>query len=127
LEVYIAENAYVISIILTKISVLLYLRLFEYAPYFRYTAYGTIICVAIITVVLSSLTIFAYQPVSFFWNKDITGGKCLDIKVVAYATGAMSIVEDLAIVALPLPVLAKLQMSTRKKIGIGFMLVLGSM
>lgn len=51
----------------------------------------------------------------------------MDIKALAYATGAMSIVEDLVIVALPLPVLAKLQMSTRKKIGIGFMLALGSM
>jgi hypothetical protein len=39
----------------------------------------------------------------------------------------VGIVEDLVIVALPLPVLVKLQMGTRKKIGIGFMLILGGM
>ncbi|KAH8784505.1 hypothetical protein F5882DRAFT_497558 [Hyaloscypha sp. PMI_1271] len=125
---YIAENAYVISITLTKISVLfLYLRLFEHSPSFRYTAYGTIFFIALITVVLSSLTIFACEPVSFFWNRDIRGGRCLDIKAVAYAISAVGIVQDLVIVALPLPVLVKLQMSTRKKIGIGFMLILGGM
>ncbi|PMD54820.1 uncharacterized protein K444DRAFT_633723 [Hyaloscypha bicolor E] len=124
---YIVENAYVISITLTKISVIfLYLRLFEHSPSFRYTAYGTIVFIALITVVLSSLTIFACQPVSFFWDRDIRGGKCLDIKAVAYAISTVGIVEDLVIVALPLPLLVKLQMSTRKKIGIGFMLILGS-
>jgi hypothetical protein len=118
----------VISITLTKISVLfLYLRLFEHSPTFRYTAYATILFIALITVVLSSLTIFACEPVSFFWNRDIRGGRCLDIKAVAYAISAVGIVQDLVIVALPLPMLVKLQMSTRKKIGIGFMLILGGM
>jgi hypothetical protein len=83
--------------------------------------------IAICTVVLSSIAIFACQPISFFWDSDIKGGKCLDIKAAAYAASATSIVQDLIIVALPLPVLAKLQLSTRKKIEIGFMLALGSM
>jgi hypothetical protein len=73
------------------------------------------------------MTIFACRPVPYFWNRDIKGGKCIDVQGVAFATGAMSIVQDLVIVILPLPVLAKLNMGRRKMMGILFMLVLGSL
>ena len=126
--VYIAENAYVVAITLAKISVLfLYLRLFEHHPSFRLAAHITIVLTAVATLVLSFTTIFACHPVAYFWDRDIKGGHCLNINNVAYAMAALSIAEDLAIVALPFPVLVRLQMSTSKKVGIGLMFVLGGL
>jgi hypothetical protein len=126
--VYIAENAYVVAITLAKISVLfLYLRLFEHHPSFRLAAHITIVLTAVATLVLSFITIFACHPVAYFWDRDIKGGQCLNINNIAYAMAALSIAEDLAIVALPFPVLVRLQMSTSKKVGIGLMFVLGGL
>lgn len=125
---YIAENAYVVAITLAKISILfLYLRLFEHHPSFRLAAHITIFSTAVATLVLSFITIFSCYPVAYFWDRDIKGGRCLNIQNVAYAVGALSIVEDLVIVALPFPVLFRLQMSTSKKVGIGVMFVLGGL
>lgn len=125
--VYVAENAYIISISLTKISVVfLYLRLFEREPKFRLAAYVTIGVIATTLIILSSLFIFTCRPVTFFWNRDIPGGTCLDIKGLAFASGAMSIVQDMVILVLPLPVILKLNMDRKKKLGICFMLTLGS-
>jgi hypothetical protein len=126
--VYIAANAYVVAITLAKISILfLYLRLFEHHPSFRLAAHITIFSTAVATLVLSFVTIFSCYPVAYFWDRDIKGGRCLNIQNVAYAVGALSIVEDLVIVALPFPVLVRLQMSTSKKVGIGVMFVLGGL
>jgi hypothetical protein len=39
----------------------------------------------------------------------------------------MSIIQDLLIVSLPLPVLWKLNMGRKRKIGVGFMFAVGSL
>ena len=125
--VYIAESFYVVDLALTKISVLvLYLRLFPYKT-FRYAAFATIGMIALSTTIIFFVTVFSCHPVAFFWNKDIRGGTCINVNTLAYANSAMSIIQDLLIVALPLPVLVKLNMGTKKKIGVGFMFAVGSL
>lgn len=51
----------------------------------------------------------------------------MDLNRLAYANSAMSIIQDLLIVILPLPVLVKLNMGRKKKIGVGFMFAVGSL
>lgn len=116
-----------VDLAVTKISILaLYLRLFPYKSV-RYAALATIGLIALSTAILFFMTVFSCHPVSFFWNKDIRGGKCLNVNKLAYANSAMSIIQDLIIVAIPLPVLAKLNMGMKKKIGVGVMFTLGSL
>jgi hypothetical protein len=125
--VYVAESFYVVTLASTKISVLLlYLRIFPHEP-FRYAASATIGMIALSTVVIFFMTVFSCHPVAFFWNRDIGGGTCININKLAYANSAMSIIQDLLIVALPLPVLVKLNMGKKKKIGVGFMFTVGSL
>lgn len=62
----------------------------------------------------------------YFWDRDLRG-TCLDVNAAAYANSGMSIVQDLIIVSLPLPVLHKLNMGLKKKIGVGLMFALGSL
>ncbi|KAN0096823.1 hypothetical protein V8E51_015628 [Hyaloscypha variabilis] len=125
-SLYIAESFYVVTLASTKISVLLlYLRIFPHQSV-RYAAIATIGMIAISTTIIFFMTVFSCHPVAFFWNRDIRGGTCINVNKLAYANSAMSIIQDLLIVALPLPVLAKLNMGRKKKIGVGFMFAVGS-
>jgi hypothetical protein len=124
--VYISENLYVIDLALSKISILVfYLRIFPH-EWFRYTAFGTIAMITTSTIIIFLMTVFSCHPIAYFWDRDL-GGKCLDVNALAYANSGMSIVQDLIIVALPIPVLFGLNMSTKKKIGVGLMFAVGSL
>lgn len=126
-SVYIAESFYVITLALTKISVLLlYLRIFPQES-FRYAASTTIAIIVLSTTIIFFMTVISCHPIALFWNRDIRGGSCINVNKLAYANSAMSIIQDLLIVALPLPVLVKLNMGRKKKIGVGFMFAVGSL
>ena len=125
--VYIAENVYVWDLALTKISVLVfYLRIFP-NTWFRYAAFATVGIITMSTTIISLMTIFSCRPIPYFWNRNIRGGHCPNVNALAYANSAMSIIQDLLIVALPLPVLVNLNMGKKKKIGVAFMFAVGSL
>lgn len=71
------------------------------------------------------ITIFACNPVSSFWNRDIKG-KCIDIQGAAYANSASAIVQDIILLILPLIFIRNLQMKRYRKIAVGFMFVIGT-
>lgn len=124
--VYIAENVYVVILGLVKVSILtFYLGVFPHT-WFRRTTWGAIIFIGISTATLSFLTIFQCKPVAYFWNKDLHG-TCININALAYANSAMSIVQDILIVVLPIPVLIKLQLGRKKKLAVLFMFAVGSL
>jgi hypothetical protein len=117
----------VITLASTKISVLLlYLRIFPHES-FRRATFATIGMIALSTAIIFFMTVLSCHPVAFFWNRDIRGGTCINVNKLAYANSAMSIIQDLLIVALPLPVIVKLNMGRKKKIGVCFMFAVGSL
>jgi hypothetical protein len=68
------------------------------------------------------------QPVSFFWTgwRGDNPGKCtVDVKLFGFIRGGIEIVLDLVILALPLPMLLRLQMTSRKKFQIVSMFCVG--
>lgn len=54
------------------------------------------------------------NPIGRFWNKD-TQGTCLDETSIILADAAVSMVSDLIILLLPLPLTMSLQMPNKKK------------
>ncbi|CZR68219.1 uncharacterized protein PAC_18118 [Phialocephala subalpina] len=123
---YIAENIYVVVLGLTKISILaFYLRIFQHQEWFRIGVH-TLICITILsTAIISILTIFQCHPVTYFWDKDIKDGACLNQNALAYANSGMSIAQDIMIIVLPIPVVVKLNMDIRRKVGVAFMFAVG--
>ena len=79
------------------------------------------------TTILSVLTIFQCHPITFFWDTDTKTGSCLNVTTLAFANSGMSIAQDVLIVVLPIPVVVKLNLETRKKIGISIMFAFGGM
>lgn len=60
------------------------------------------------------------------WDQSIDS-KCININILSYASGAISVVLDLIILGLPIPALLGLHMNTRKKIGLVLMFSVGTM
>ncbi|KAF2446705.1 hypothetical protein P171DRAFT_462125 [Karstenula rhodostoma CBS 690.94] len=68
------------------------------------------------------------RPIPFFWDgwRGEMAGKCtVNIRLFGFIRGGIEIVLDLVILTLPLPMLTKLHMSTRKKLQIMSMFCVG--
>lgn len=68
--------------------------------------------------------IFACKPVARAWNMSING-TCIDQKGLYIATAVTNTVTDVALLIVPLPVLASLNMPRIQKVGLFFMFVVG--
>ncbi|KAI8668651.1 CFEM domain-containing protein [Fusarium keratoplasticum] len=71
------------------------------------------------------LVIFQCTPIASVWNRNLKS-KCLNLTAIGYAGAVFSIVEDIAILILPIPELLKLQLGGRKKAALLFMFSIGS-
>jgi hypothetical protein len=71
--------------------------------------------------------IFQCTPIHLFWDgwRKETPGTCIDAQLYAFIRGGIQIFIDLAILSLPLPMLAKLQMSIKRKVQIMSMFCVG--
>jgi hypothetical protein len=110
----------------TKISILLlYLRIFP-NKLFRFTIIIFLVYMVCHLLAFIIVVILQCVPVDAVWDLTIPA-KCLNTVAITYAGAALSIVEDLAIVFLPIFVLKDLNLTTRKKIALGLMFALGSL
>lgn len=64
------------------------------------------------------------SPPAKTWNRELPG-QCLDELAFYFGIAGASIGFDVLIIVLPFPILKKLQLDIRKKIGIGFLFGLG--
>jgi hypothetical protein len=126
---YVCQMLYVLVQVFSKVAILsLYLQLFpDFIRWFRWSVRSMITFMLVHGLVFFLLVTLQCLPIASIWNKTIEG-KCLPINVVIGFTGAgLSIAEDIIILLLPMSELWKLQMSTRKKIGLCLLLGLGSL
>ncbi|MCJ1373405.1 hypothetical protein MMC20_004633 [Loxospora ochrophaea] len=65
------------------------------------------------------------RPFAFAWDKTIPGGHCGDATKNYLAIGIVNMIIDFSIVALPMPILWKLQMPFEKKMAVSGILSLG--
>lgn len=68
--------------------------------------------------------IFGCQPISYFWNTD-QPGRCMDEYLFFKVNGALNLVLDIVVLLLPLPMLWRLQMHSKKKIALSLIFSLG--
>ncbi|KAK0634833.1 hypothetical protein B0T17DRAFT_472500, partial [Bombardia bombarda] len=126
---YVAETFYLCILSLTKTSILcFYLRIFPNRT-FRMVTYGVMAWVSLSSIIFVFLQIFQCVPIAFIWEGWKKGEfgpyKCLDINALGFASAAFSIAQDIVILVMPLPLLARLNVSRRSKLGIMVMFSLG--
>ncbi|KAF2997086.1 hypothetical protein E8E13_003086 [Curvularia kusanoi] len=126
---YVCQMLYVAVQIFAKIAILaLYSRLFPATiHWFRWSVRGMVAFMYIHGLVFFFLIVFQCLPIQAIWNKRIENARCLPVSTAVGFTGAgLTIAEDIIILLLPLPMIWKLQMDTRKKIGVIFLISVGS-
>ncbi|ORY08593.1 hypothetical protein BCR34DRAFT_569681 [Clohesyomyces aquaticus] len=102
-----------------KISILhLYLTIFDLVTLTRRLCWAIIVIVVVchLGVIVESLLVC--RPISYLWNIVYPGakGKCVGGKMASFIPGLVGLLLDCVVFVLPLPVLWKLRMPTRKKI-----------
>ncbi|EAW13620.1 putative plasma membrane protein Pth11-like [Aspergillus clavatus NRRL 1] len=116
---FVAQILYKINIGLTKISILLlYIRLFVHRWFLLicWVWIGIIVSFTLGTVFSS---IFQCTPVQWAFDKSIPGGgKCINMTAFWYANATFNILSDLVLIALPIPVVIKLQLPHKSKIAL---------
>lgn len=125
---YVTYFMYQVAEALCQLSILaFYLRIMTDAI-IRRTTYVLMVLVTLFGLGNTFSMAFQCKPIRFFWDGwkgDIAGSCGLDVRLFGFIRGAIEIVLDLAILILPLPVLANLQMSTKKKLQIMSMFCVG--
>ncbi|KAM4063762.1 CFEM domain-containing protein [Hirsutella rhossiliensis] len=123
---WIGEIGYLPGLSLLKVSILLlYGRIFQTEKFLKMVRYGTIFLVAK-TIAFTFPAAFQCIPPSAAWSHD-PHATCINAAAFGYAWSGMSIVEDLLLIALPIPTLWNLQMSRSRCICVTGLLSIGSL
>lgn len=122
---YIATVLYCPMALLTKVALLsILIRIFS--PYkskiiFIYVFLG---CLTVYYTIAEIVKIRMCDPVPAYWTME-EGASCLDQRAALIADSVISVVSDLIILILPLPLTWSLQMSRNKKLRVAGMLSAG--
>ena len=124
---YISALVYIPSILGYKMSILfLYLRIFNIDKVFRY-------CIWFLMFITSGYlfsdlwtTLFICQPITKHWRPE-TPGHCNITLQVVYGFGCLHFITDLLIFVLPLPMVWRMQLSLKEKVGVSLIFMLGSL
>ena len=110
-----------------KMSILcLYLRIFNVNRSFRYCTWAVMFITS--GYLFSNLwaQIFICRPIAKYWRPDLPGHCTLEPKS-DYGYGSLNFITDLLILVLPLPMVWRLKLSSRDKLGVSVTFVIGSM
>jgi len=116
---YMSELYYAIDVTLIKCGILcLYLRIFRINKMFVYACYGLIGFVVVWGITTLFVTIFQCTPVEAAWDKTIVGLSCFNLEHFVIGTNVPNILADAAIIAVPIPLVWKLQISMTRRLGL---------
>lgn len=118
---------YLTCLPLIKVSILLfYLRIFKEKS-FRYMVFITMALCFAYLIAFGGAAMFQCTPIDGAWLAwDGTFvGHCNNLNLQGWTSAAVNIILDIMVIALPLPGLWKMNMSTQKKIGVVLMFCVG--
>ncbi len=70
------------------------------------------------------LTVFQCIPITYVWNKN-QPGSCMKIATSYVSTAIVNVVTDFIIVAMPVPLILRLNLPTARKLSVCGILILG--
>lgn len=116
-----------VLLVVGKMSILLvYLRIFP-GQRFRYAVYGLNAILVVHGILYALLTALQCLPVVSLWNRYITDRKCINANAIVYSSGILSILEDVAILLLPLRQVWRLNIHRRRRLMLLALFSIGSL
>ncbi|CAG7555849.1 unnamed protein product [Fusarium equiseti] len=101
-----------------KLALLLVYRRLAPLKWFQILIWITGFVVVGSSVAITFVTIFPCRPVRAGWDITITDAKCIDRPAVYQATAILGAITDAMVLAIPLPVVIRLKISWRQKVGL---------
>ncbi|KAI0095841.1 hypothetical protein GGR51DRAFT_553799 [Nemania sp. FL0031] len=118
------------SVAFTKLSILLfYRRLFERGSKWFHIrlAFAAFFSIGYLLSIWSVAAALC-MPTEYFWTMFLGAtGKCLDINASFLSLTVLNLVADLLVLVVPIPEILALKMSTKKKIGVCGVMLLGGL
>ncbi|KAH7303145.1 hypothetical protein B0I35DRAFT_365508, partial [Stachybotrys elegans] len=112
---YISSIFYMILLIVGKLSILLvYLRIFPNRD-FRRAVYALALILIFHGAIFCLLTIFQCLPVDSIWDRSMESKKCINTNAIVYSSGILSILEDFAILVMPVRQTWQLNINRKKR------------
>jgi hypothetical protein len=125
---YVAYFMYQVAEALCQLSILAFYIRIMVDPKLRLAVWVLIGLVTCFGVGNTFAMIFQCMPIPFFWDgwREEMSGRCgVNVQLFGFIRGGVEILLDLAILILPLPMLAKLNMSRKKKLQVMSMFCVG--
>ncbi|KAH8662482.1 hypothetical protein BX600DRAFT_466439 [Xylariales sp. PMI_506] len=100
---------------------------YKLAPqlWYKCTVFIVMFIVVVSSLCLLFITIFICSPVSSAWDLSISGS-CINRPAVYQATAIIGAITDAMVFAVPMPILVKLKIPVRQKIGLGCLFGVGA-
>lgn len=114
---YVFSILYNPALMATKTSILIFfLRLAKNTQIvLRYASWATLLVVNLSGLVLTFMNIFQCNPIAAAWTTSDASAKCIPLLTEFICAAPVNIVTDLAILALPIPVLTGMRLPIRQK------------
>jgi hypothetical protein len=110
-----------------KLAILnVYYEIFSNVRWARWTMLALVFVLVGDSIGYTIATLTTCRPMAANWDVSIKG-KCLDRKTLYSMTIIPNIVTDVVMLILPIPIILKLQMSRRTKIGVLATFLVGTM
>ena len=114
----------------SKISISIFLLRIIVEKIQRWVVYLALLISIVTGVAYFFVILFQCSPVSYFWDKGVEGGKCLDTTIIlalGYLYSVLAIVTDLTFVILPMFLIWKLNLKRGSKLALIPLLSMGCM
>ncbi|KAF2721800.1 hypothetical protein K431DRAFT_63989 [Polychaeton citri CBS 116435] len=126
---FVAKIAFTLAATTTRISLLcLYYRLVQDSGirWFRWALHLTLAYLVAICVMFVFLVIFGCVPVEAYWNfPPNNSARCLNEGTITVTAGVLNCVSDFLVATLPIPIVMRLRMPLRQRVGVCILLSLG--
>ncbi|OLN96264.1 hypothetical protein CCHL11_04418 [Colletotrichum chlorophyti] len=127
MDVFLAAAIYTLCGSFAKVSLLIFYFRLSPQGWLKRSVWITLGIIIGYTIGIFFSLIFACDPVVMSWDVTITAGTCINRPSLYIATAAANIISDAILFALPIPIVIKLQIPRKQKIGLFFIFAVGSM
>ncbi|KXH63218.1 integral membrane protein [Colletotrichum salicis] len=127
MDVFLAATIYTLCGSFAKVSLLIFYFRLSPQRWFKRAVWISLAIIAGYSIGIFFALVFACDPIAMSWDVTITEGTCINRPSLYIATAAANIISDLILFALPIPIVVKLQIPRRQKIGLFFIFAVGSL
>ncbi|KAL0938517.1 uncharacterized protein CTRU02_205127 [Colletotrichum truncatum] len=126
-DIFLAATIYIICGSFSKVSLLIFYSRLSPQKWFRWSVWITLGVIASYSFGIFFALVFACDPIAMSWDVTITEGTCINRPSLYIATAVANIGSDILLFALPVPIVVKLQIPFRQKIGLFVIFAVGSL